>query len=94
MPDGRLPKPSEDRRPGSLPMIGLLLEPSIAISVFPNADQDAQNIDAIAEDRLHRLVGRLEADAVLVAEELLERGLALFVADRDDLAVARLLLLA
>ena len=48
----------------------------------------------VAEDRLHGLVGRLEAEPVLVAVDLLERRLAVLVADGDDLAVAGLLLLA
>ena len=41
-----------------------------------------------------RLVGRLEAEPVLLAVDLLEGGLAVLVADGDDLAVAGLVLLA
>src|SRR5271157_2675249 len=40
----------------------------------------------------HGSVGRLEAEAALVAVELLERGLTLFVAHGNDLTVARLFL--
>src|SRR4051794_237949 len=63
----------------------------IARSILADdADQDAEDVDLVAIDRLHRLVGGLEADAALLAEEVLERGLAVVVADGDDLAVAGL----
>ena len=39
-------------------------------------------------DRLHGLVGRLEADPIALAEEPLQGRLAVVVADGDDLAVA------
>ncbi len=45
----------------------------------------------VAINRLHGLVGRLEPDPILLAEEFLERRFAVVVADGDDLAVARLL---
>ena len=62
-------------------------------SVFPHdADQNAQDVDAVAEDRFHRLVGRLETNPVPISVDFLERRFAFLVAHRDDLAVACLFL--
>ena len=57
-----------------------------------DADENPEDLDPVAEDGLHGVVGRFEADAALIAEEALEGGLAVVVADGDDLAVVGLFL--
>jgi len=48
-------------------------------------DEDAEDVDPVAEDGLHGLVGRLEADPVAFLEEALQGGLAVVVADGDGI---------
>ena len=57
-----------------------------------DADQHAQHVHAVAVDRLHRLVGGLEANSIPITIDLLERRFAVFVTHGNDLTVARLLL--
>src|SRR5438309_3426619 len=61
------------------------LRPASVSVLSDDAHQDAQDIDAIAEDRLHRPVGRLQPDPVPLAVEPFQRRLAVLVPDRDDL---------
>ena len=49
-------------------------------------DEHAEHAGAAHVDRLHRRVGRLEADAVALREPLLERGLAILGLGDDDVA--------
>src|SRR5262245_6146170 len=67
----------------------------LAGSVFSeHANQHSEDVDMVAEDRLHRSVRRLEPESVAVTVKLLQGRFAFVVANGDDLPVARLLLAA
>src|SRR5438093_5902709 len=53
-----------------------------------DADDDPEYANVASENRFHRVVGRFEPDAVWLAVETLERGLAVAEQRDDDLAVA------
>src|SRR5258706_1685891 len=74
---------ASDRRHSSILGESGLREPADDPDDFP------LDLDIACVDRLHLAVGRLQADAVLLFEEALERGAAVLEERNDDVAIPR-----